>query len=106
MPVALTDLDALQPAMATNGMYGKLAIRLWLNESGHIDRLSSVESDLPKEIEASVLTAFGKMLFRPGEINAKPVKTWVEIVIEYGDKPVPTDLPKTDIEAVTAIQPT
>ena len=85
MPVALTDFDAMQ-AEVSSDFYGKLSVRLWLNESGQVDRISALTSDMPKEMESIALASFAKMLFKAGEINNVPVKTWVDIVIDYGDR--------------------
>ena len=100
MPVALTDLDSLYPAAAPGSAAGKLHLRLWVNETGQIDRLAAMESDLPEVVEQMMLASFQKMLFKPGEINNIPVKVWVDIVIEYGDHSQRDDLPSVEIKNV------
>jgi TonB family protein len=85
MPIALSEPDLQQPAAPGAALKGKVSIRLWLNESGEIDRIAAVQSDLPAEIEAMALAAFLKMRFRPGKIKDIPVKSWVDVVIQYDD---------------------
>lgn len=68
-----------------DGSGGKISVRLWIDETGNLDHLVLLGSDLPKEFEEAALTAFHNMRFRPGEIDGTPVKAWVDIVIEYAD---------------------
>lgn len=85
MPEAISNFEPHLPASEDNGTGGKLSVRLWINESGSLDRLSVLSSELPETFENAALAAFKQMRFRPGEIEGMPVKVWLDIVIEYAD---------------------
>jgi TonB family protein len=85
MPEAITNFEPHLPASEDNGTGGKLSMRLWINESGSLDRLSVLSSELPETFENAALAAFKQMRFRPGEIEGVAVKVWLDVVIEYAD---------------------
>lgn len=84
MPHPITQF-APRSVPGDDGSGGRISVRLWIDEAGNLDRVSLLGSELPKEFEEAALTAFRNMRFRPGEIDGVPVKSWVDIVIEYAE---------------------
>lgn len=85
MPQPITNLTAILTAYGEPTARGKVSIRLWINRSGGLDRLSVVSSELPQSLEETVVAAFSQMQFIPGEIDGVAVMSWVDVVVEYGD---------------------
>lgn len=52
---------------------GHAVIRLFLDESGKVDKVSVLESTLPINVEGILVTLFFKARYRPGEIDGLPV---------------------------------
>lgn len=95
MPQPLTSLTAILAAAGgqsagEQAIRGQVAIRLWINRSGNLDRLSVISSELPQPQEQAAVDAFSQMRFTPGEIDGLAVMTWVDVVLEYGDLIDPT----------------
>lgn len=90
MPKPITSLAAIladrgeQPTVE-QASRGQVVIRLWINRSGNLDRLSVISSELPENLERAAVAAFGQMRFTPGEIDGIAVMTWVDVVLKYGD---------------------
>jgi TonB family protein len=84
MPRPVTQFTP-QAIPGDDGSGGKISLRLWIDETGNLDRISILGSELSEEFEKAALTAFRSMRFKPGEIDGVPVKSWVDIVIEYAD---------------------
>lgn len=55
------------------GFRGHAVIRLFLDETGKVDKVSVLESTLPIDIEGLVVRSFFKARYRPGEIDGVPV---------------------------------
>lgn len=55
------------------GFRGHAVIRLFVDESGKVDKVSVLESTLPVDVEGIVVTLFFKARYRPGEIDGVPV---------------------------------
>jgi len=85
MPQAVGVFDIQPPAGGDTGLGGKMTVRIWIGANGAIDRARVLSSGLPDAYAEAALTAFEKLRFVPGEIGGVPVKSWVEIVIEYAD---------------------
>lgn len=85
MPQAVGLFDIQPPAGGDTGLGGKMTVRIWIGANGAIDRARVLSSGLPEAYVEAALTAFEKLRFVPGEIGGVPVKSWVEIVIEYAD---------------------
>lgn len=95
MPKPKTSLAAIladrgeQPTVE-QASRGQVVIRLWINRSGNLDRLSVISSELPENLERAAVAAFGQMRFTPGEIDGIAVMTWVDVVLKYGDLAAPS----------------
>jgi TonB family protein len=85
MPEAIGRFDIQPPAGGDTGLGGKMTIRIWIGMNGVIDRVRVLDSGLPQAYADAALAAFEKLHFAPGEIAGVPVKSWVEVVIEYAD---------------------
>ena len=85
MPEAISRFDVLPPAGGDQGITGKLSLRLWIDESGRLERLKVIESELPKAYEDAAVEAFMRLHFTPGEIKGVPVRVSLDVVIEYAD---------------------
>jgi len=85
MPAAISTFDIQPSPGGDTGIGGKMTIRVWIGAKGGIDNVRVLASGLPAAYEEAALAAFEKMRFEPGEINGAPVRSWVDIVIEYAD---------------------
>ena len=86
MPQPITSLAAILAVAGEQAARGKVAIRLWISRSGSLDRLSVINSELSQPLEAATVAAFSQMRFIPGEIDGLAVMTWVDVMVEYGDR--------------------
>lgn len=95
MPKPITSLAAIladrgeQPTVE-QAFRGQVVIRLWINRSGNLDRLSVISSELPEVMERAAVAAFSQMRFTPGEVDGVAVMTWVDVVLKYGDLAAPS----------------
>lgn len=85
MPEAVSIFSVDPPAGGDTGLVGKVTIRLWIGADGAVDRARVVDNGLPQPYADAAVTAFERMRFEPGQIDGKPVRSWVEVVIEYSD---------------------
>lgn len=85
MPEAIGRFDVQPPPGGDEGIHGTLTIRLWIDETGTLERLKVLASDLPKTYEDAAVAAFSRLRFAPGEINGAAVRTSLDVVIEYAD---------------------
>ncbi len=85
MPEAEGVFDIQPPAGGDTGISGKVTIRIWLSAKGHTDSIRMLSSDLPAAYSQAALAAFGALRFRPAEIDGTPVRSWMDVVIEYAD---------------------
>lgn len=86
MPQPITNFAAILAAAGEQAARGKVAIRLWISRSGSLDRVSVITSELSQPLEAATVAGFGQMRFIPGEIDGVAVMTWVDVMVEYGDR--------------------
>jgi TonB family protein len=91
MPEAVSIFRVEPPAGGDTGLVGKVTIRLWIGADGAIDRVRVVDNGLPQAYADAASAAFERMRFEPGQIGGVPVKSWVEVVIEYSDFRDPPD---------------
>lgn len=85
MPEAVGRFDVQAPAGGDQGVTGKISLRLWIDESGRLERLKVLDSELPQAYEDAAVDAFKRLQFTPGEINDVPVRASLDVVIEYAD---------------------
>lgn len=85
MPEAISTFDIRPPAGGDTGLDGRMTIRVWIGTSGAVEHAQLLSSGLPAVYERAALKAFGKLSFKPGQIDGKPVPSWADVVIEYAD---------------------
>ncbi len=85
MPEAVGKFEVQPPAGEDAGLSGKITIRIWLSAKGDIDSIRILSSEVPAAYAQAALGAFEKLRFEPAEINGKPVRSWLDVVIEYAD---------------------
>lgn len=85
MPEAISTFDIRPPAGGDTGLDGRMTIRVWIGAGGAVEHAQLLSSGLPAAYEKAALEAFGKLRFKPGEIEGKPVPSWADVVIEYAD---------------------
>ena len=84
MPQPTTSLASFLETPEQTTVRGTMSVRLWINRTGGLDRVSVVRSELPQSLEQTVVAAFAQMHFTPGEIKGAAVMTWVDVVVDYG----------------------
>lgn len=78
---ATVKLDVPRGATAPEG--GKVALRLWIGESGSVDIIVVVRTNVPVIMTETAVTAFKAARFQPGEINGQPVKSQLAIEVSF-----------------------
>ena len=102
MPEPLTKFDPQLSKAEDHGLGGAISVRIWINDEGLVDRIIVLSSELPEAFDNAALNAFRQVHFAPGEIDGKPVNTWVDIVVQYSDLSRPPNEYKGDLS--TAVQ--
>ena len=67
-------------AIAPEG--GKVALRLWIGESGSVEIIRVLRTNVPVIMTETAVTAFKAARFQPGEINGQAVRS--QLAIEVG----------------------
>ena len=88
-PQPISDPNLDTPEIAPIFASGTVVLKLWINELGAVVSVDLEQSDLPEEISATAVAAFGKLRFVPGEINGRPVGTMMRIEVTYDDSTTP-----------------
>ncbi|OHC71304.1 MAG: hypothetical protein A2045_07315 [Rhodocyclales bacterium GWA2_65_20] len=91
LPEALTVFRPEVPESPGSRAGGRMELRLWLAQDGRIDRIQLLNTELPDALSDAALVAFGRMLFRPAEIQGVPVPSWSDIVVGFDPLPDPSD---------------
>ncbi len=92
LPQALTRFEDLLEGSSITAS-GRIEFRLWLNETGGIDRVEPINATLAADAAEELLIAFRKMRFLPGELGGRPVASVGHIVIELDDPGIPPEHP-------------
>jgi TonB family protein len=74
-------LDVPRGASAPDG--GKVALRLWIGESGSVDIIVVVRTNVPVIMTETAVAAFKAARFQPGEIDGQAVKSQLTIEVSY-----------------------
>lgn len=82
-PVILENINTNPPELLNHPEGGQLIIRLWLDEEGGVVEAELVKSQLPKEFVESSLKSFRQTKFSPGLKANLPVRSVVNIVVNY-----------------------
>ena len=61
----------------------KIALRLWIKETGSVDRIVVVRTSLPVIMTEFTVAAFAAARYQPGEINGEAVKSQLAIEVTY-----------------------
>lgn len=61
-------------------------LRLFINESGDIDRVVTEQSFLPEALAGQITGAFARLKFQPGTIGDTPVKSQMKIEVRLDDE--------------------
>lgn len=95
LPEPLTAFNPELPDSQDAQLTGHIELRLWLSNTGKIDRIEllNAEHQLPEELTKLVQESFQKIRFRPGEIGGLPVPSWSDIVIELKPEADPFEPP-------------
>jgi outer membrane biosynthesis protein TonB len=62
---------------------GEIVLRLWINETGQVDKVDAVSSTLPPAFIASAQNAFLHAAFIPGRKQGAAVATLMDIAVSY-----------------------
>jgi len=81
-PEPLRSIDPEYPAGANSRM-GRVALRLMIDERGAVDDVAVLRAEPEGVFERSALAAFAAARFSPGVLNGVPVKSRLEIEVEY-----------------------
>lgn len=68
-------------------LFGRLQIKVLINESGKADHIEVLESTFPEHYVASLLNAFYQANYSPARLTGKPIKSWrnIEIILSVDE---------------------
>ncbi len=76
------DLLLIYPPSAPSGIY-KAQVTIYIDEQGWVEQVLVPDGALPTELEEAAISAFKAARFTPGEIDGTPVKSSVQIEVEF-----------------------
>ena len=75
----------LTPELGPSLPSGKVVLKLWITEFGHVASVEVERSELPAAVTAMAAAEFGKLRFVPGQRNGRPVGAMMRIEVVYFD---------------------
>lgn len=83
-PEIMRDIDASSEELKKRPSDGgKVILRLWIDETGHIVRVEPLSSEMPPVYAETAVRAFMRAEFHPGIKNGNFVKSRINIVLFY-----------------------
>lgn len=76
------DLLLIYPPSAPSGIY-KAQVTIHIDEQGWVEQVLVPDGALPTELAEAAISAFKAARFTPGEIDGTPVKSSVQIEVEF-----------------------
>ncbi len=83
IPEAQTDVDIESLNLLKFAQGGKLELRLWVNEQGHVVNVEVIKSELPPAFVENAVKLFSQAQFSPGIVHNNPVKFVSKVVVRY-----------------------
>lgn len=84
-PVLLTDVTIDEPPGLTEiGGIRSGVLALYIDDTGRVRHIRTDDWLLPPEYEEAARNAFSKARYRPGEIDGRPVKSRVRVLVTFG----------------------
>lgn len=84
-PQVLFDASIDQSIVATDALPLSTNILLLINEVGLVDSVILIDSNLSEEAQGFIQSIFSQMIFTPGELHQRAVKTELMIEIQIGE---------------------
>ena len=81
-PRPLEDIEPKYPD-AAELRTGKVALRLLIGDTGHVDDVAVVRANPPGVFDASAMEAFAKARFSPGLAGGIAVKSQITVEVEF-----------------------
>ncbi|MDD2976903.1 energy transducer TonB [Aquabacterium sp.] len=81
-PRVVGDLLILYPPSAPTGTF-KTQVTIHIDEQGRVEQVLLSGDTLPPELANSAISAFNAARFTPGEVDGIPVRSSVQIEIEF-----------------------
>ena len=72
-------------------VFGEQVLTLWIDDRGVVVEASVEHGDLSADRRSSVVDAFRRLRFAPGELNGKKVGAVLRIAVNYDDEPLPVE---------------
>lgn len=86
-PTVAVDLEGpeLRPVVAS----GRMVLRVWIDDDGGVADAEVETSELPPAFARVAIAAFRQTRFIPGELDGRPVRSFVRLEIGYEDNRSP-----------------
>jgi hypothetical protein len=84
-PQVLNELELADPEVRSGVASGKIILKLWISVAGEVVRISTEETELSETVTGSVVEAFLKLRFKPGELDGQPVGVVMVIEVDYDE---------------------
>lgn len=72
---------------------GLLRLKILIGKNGRAEGVEVLETTLPEDYVASLVSAFSQGLFQPAILDGKPVKSWRVIDVNYGEMEIESNQP-------------
>ena len=83
-PVPLSEVHLEGEFILNNWPAGPAILALWIEADGRVSRVEVETSEYPEQLAEALRTAFGKLKFRPGEVDGRGVPVFLRIEASYG----------------------
>lgn len=67
---------------------GRVALELWIDDSGQVTKAGVLASDLPDEFGQGALSTFTATRFSPGKIDGETVHSYIRMEVVFGPEPI------------------
>jgi hypothetical protein len=82
-PAIINEIPDNPPELLEYPQGGEIVLRLWINETGQVDKVETVSSNLPPAFIASAQNTFLHAVFTPGRKQGAAVATLMDIAVSY-----------------------
>jgi hypothetical protein len=82
-PVTAIELETEEVRMLAPNAIGKIVLKLWIDQSGKVDRVTPLASDMSSTITDQAVAAFSNAQYQPATRQGKAVKTISVIEVNY-----------------------
>jgi hypothetical protein len=84
-PITAIELETEEVRMLPLNAIGKIVLKLWIDQSGKVEKISPLATDMSPTITDQAIGAFSNTSYQPAIRHGQPVKTVSVIEINYAE---------------------